>query len=467
MAEDLVLIVDDEIAKRENSQEDFIELIGVPAESSLFAENYEEALEIIKLKPNIVFCFIDIKIPKNRDEQYDYTADESEWGLKLIPQINNIKMFIYSAYVDQIILQEKAEQNDLIIGSGHKPFLVEEFKKAVDYLNDIFVPISPVSLVRESFDYSSLDDELSNFMRAKAQTISTTYRKTIEDLIHVGSYLLEVKERLEYGQFYKWIDAELPFGEASAIRFMQAAKRFSSYNLQGLDLVPSALYKLAEAAVAPEAAEEAIERARRGEKITNIVAQELKKKYSLPKKSKTADKSNQGKLLSVSPSVEIAQQALEPSPQQINKPKQKILAVVPSQNAIQNSWWQLGEHHRLFCGEAKNREFIKHLPKKIDLMLNFLPKQDFSLIPAIKSNFSFTLESNYDDLDLDPLVKECIRSTTQPGEIVVFNYIYYAELLDLAERLKCHFIVAEPDLAKCERILTIWREKGAVMRLTS
>ena len=60
MAEDLVLIVDDEIAKRENSQEDFIELIGVPAESSLFAENYEEALQIIKLKPNIVFCFIDI-----------------------------------------------------------------------------------------------------------------------------------------------------------------------------------------------------------------------------------------------------------------------------------------------------------------------------------------------------------------------------------------------------------------------
>ena len=149
-----------------------------------------------------------------------------------------------------------------------------------------------------------------------------------------------------------------------------------------------------------------------------------------------------------------------------NKIKQKILSVVPSPNAVKNSWWKLGEHHRLFCGEPKSQEFIKRLPQEnIGLSITFLPDNDFSLIPSIEAIVACIFHLKDEDTDLDSVIKPLIEKTTQPDEIIVFNYLYYIDLLDLTEQLGCHFIVAEPDLEKCEHILTMWREKGSVERI--
>ena len=461
---DLVLIVDDELIKRETTKVDFLDLIKVPAEHSLFVGSYEEALNLINSGLNIIFCFIDIRIPKNEYEQYDYDSKESDWGIELASQIKQIEMFIYSAYVDYKILQEKVRNNKLIVGSGHKPFRAEEFRDPIEHLTKTLSLERIYPTTKESlFDYTYLDRETASFLKNKTQEITQTYRRTIQGIIEIGQYLIESKERLEYGQFYKWIEAELPFGETSAIRFMQTAKKFAASNLEGLNIAPSALYKLAEASFPQEAVEVALEKARKGEKITNVLADELKSKYSKPKNksSQVEEQESQAKSLSVSPSPQIL-----PS-KKMDRPKQEILGVVPSQNATQNSWWQLGEHNRLFCGEPKSQEFLGRLPKDIALKISFLPKDDPSLIPSLKSTSSLSFYSEYKDLDLDSLIEDYINTATRGKDIVVFNYLYYVGLLNLTESLNCYFWVAEPDLKKCERILTIWREKGSVMRIKS
>ena len=98
--------------------------------------------------------------------------------------------------------------------------------------------------------------------------------------------------------------------------------------------------------------------------------------------------------------------------------------------------------------------------------MTFLPKGDL-LVPPIESIVACTFHLKYEDIDLDSAVETLIKKTTESGELVVFNYLYYTKLLEVTEKLKCHFIVAEPDLEKCEKILTIWREKGSVTRMTS
>ena len=66
------LVVDDEIVNNENDKEDFILDIGVNKDLALFATNYEEALRIINLHPDIAICFVDSKIPKNERDLYNF-----------------------------------------------------------------------------------------------------------------------------------------------------------------------------------------------------------------------------------------------------------------------------------------------------------------------------------------------------------------------------------------------------------
>lgn len=253
---------------------------------------------------------------------------------------------------------------------------------------------------------------------------------------------------------------------------MSVANRFKSTTVEDLEIMPSALYELAASSVPEEAVTEAFEIAKAGEILDKKTALAIKAKYKALKEQTESKvqpqnveraESTQTRSKGTTLSIESVSQFSSGLPEKKDKTKQSILAVVPSKKAVKNSWWQLGEHNRLFCGEPTSKEFLKRLTQDIGLSMTFLPKGAL-LIPPIEAIFSCAFRAQYEDIELDSAIKLLIEKTTQPDEIIVFNYLYYIELLDVAEKLKCHFIVAEPDLEKCEQILTMWRKKGSVMR---
>ena len=485
------LVVDHDLVNTSEKRE-FAKMTMLPMEAGIFVATYEAALKAVKSNHQLVFAWVDIRIPQNKNDRafdsrkkIDLKALSSqikdlknEWGIKLLAKIKNIKTFVYSSYVDKSSLEKEANCHENVVGYSSKPFDFRDLQVIKPYLEKYFSGEKFVAISR-AFDYSSFDDETVSFVQEKTKEIRRLLRRSSQDIIDIGSYLIEVKNKLGHGNFYNWLDAEFDWSYTSAGRFMSVANRFKSFSVGDLDIMPTALYELASSSVPEEAVTEAFELAQTGQVLDQKTAKAIKAKYKALKAqtesivqpqdlegAESTQTRSKGTALSLE-SISPPSSGLPGLPEKKDKIKQSILAVVPSKKAVKNSWWQLGEHNQLFCGEPKSNEFLKRLTQDIGLSMTFLPENDFSLVPPIKSFFSLTFQSNYEEIEIDSLIEESIRTTTKPDEIIVFNYLYYIELLEMAEKLKCHFIVAEPDLEKCEQILTRWREKGSVMRITS
>jgi hypothetical protein len=80
---------------------------------------------------------------------------------------------------------------------------------------------------------------------------------------------LEVKERLEHGEFQEWVEGNFSWAMRSATRMMEVAENFKSVNLSDLDFAPSALYALAAPSTPESAREEAIQKAESGGTVTH------------------------------------------------------------------------------------------------------------------------------------------------------------------------------------------------------
>ncbi len=132
-------------------------------------------------------------------------------------------------------------------------------------------------VVEQGFDYASLEARIAKEVLEAAERIRAKVKKTLEDLIAVGQDLLAVKESLGHGRFGPWLRAEFGWTERTAQNFMTVAEQFGPKTemISDLSIVPTAAYLLAAPSTPPEAREEAIERAEKGEKITTVVAKEL------------------------------------------------------------------------------------------------------------------------------------------------------------------------------------------------
>lgn len=130
-------------------------------------------------------------------------------------------------------------------------------------------------LVVLGFDYSPLDTKIAEQARSIADRIRERLKKTLEDLIEVGTDLLAVKETLPHGQFLPWLKGEFGWSERTAQNFMSVAEKFKSANSAELPIQPSAAYLLAAPAVPDEARQVAIEKAEAGETITFSTAKEI------------------------------------------------------------------------------------------------------------------------------------------------------------------------------------------------
>ena len=112
--------------------------------------------------------------------------------------------------------------------------------------------------------------------KSRGTTSASASAERWPNIVEIGQHLVVVKAKLKHGQFFEWLQAEFAWGEQTARNLMNVATRFPNPQLVGdLKLTAAALYLLASPNVEPEAREEAIERAKVGEKIDRTSAAKI------------------------------------------------------------------------------------------------------------------------------------------------------------------------------------------------
>lgn len=76
------------------------------------------------------------------------------------------------------------------------------------------------------FDYSQLDTETRIVVRQRTEEIKVLVRRSAQDIIDIGSKLIDVKARLGHGNFGGWLDAEFGWSQMTATKFMNIARKF-------------------------------------------------------------------------------------------------------------------------------------------------------------------------------------------------------------------------------------------------
>ncbi len=118
------------------------------------------------------------------------------------------------------------------------------------------------------FDYQALDAETRIVVQQRTGEIKALVKKTVQDVIEIGEKLVEVKERLGYGHFGAWLDAEFEWTDQYARQLMNVAREFGGLENETLfRFAPSALRLLAAPSTPADARDEALARARAGEEI--------------------------------------------------------------------------------------------------------------------------------------------------------------------------------------------------------
>ena len=143
-----------------------------------------------------------------------------------------------------------------------------------------------LALKEQGFDYTSLDTKSRVVVQECANEIRNLIRRTAQDVIDIGQKLIEAKEQLGHGQFEDWLRTEFNWGQWTARKFMQVARQFKSVNFTDLSIDTSALYLLAAPSTPEMVRQEALERARQGEAITNSKVKTIASQY---KKSAECD----------------------------------------------------------------------------------------------------------------------------------------------------------------------------------
>jgi hypothetical protein len=125
------------------------------------------------------------------------------------------------------------------------------------------------------FDYGQLDGETWKFVQDATDVI---HQIRGQASVQVGEQLAAVKERLNHGQFGDWLSKEFQWSQRYAERLISVWRVFGkSDNFVEISrqLDRSAGYLLAAPSTPQAARDEAIEQAKRGERVTHAKARRL------------------------------------------------------------------------------------------------------------------------------------------------------------------------------------------------
>jgi hypothetical protein len=125
------------------------------------------------------------------------------------------------------------------------------------------------------FRYSDVPSADRNQCEEAVESILGYQRRMASDVVAIGCLLLDVKEKLEHGQFTAWIKHYFGWAQQTASNMMRAGETFGKVpNFGDLTIDTSAVYLLASMTCPDDLREEILDRASKGERITHATVRE-------------------------------------------------------------------------------------------------------------------------------------------------------------------------------------------------
>jgi hypothetical protein len=121
-----------------------------------------------------------------------------------------------------------------------------------------------MTTVTTPFALSDLPAPIAAEVRDATARIKDRLRRQVEDIIETGRDLLEVKSKLEHGQFERWLAEEFGMTDRSARRFMQAATWAEGKSDTVSVLTPTTIYMLSAKSTPDVVQEQVVERIEKG-----------------------------------------------------------------------------------------------------------------------------------------------------------------------------------------------------------
>jgi hypothetical protein len=119
--------------------------------------------------------------------------------------------------------------------------------------------------------------EQAGFLAETADAIRALGRNAVRDIIKIGWYLSEAKERAGHGNWLQWLRLEFAWSERTAQRFMDVYRlSLKSDKLADLEIDLSVLYLLASKSMPEPVREEIFDRAAAGEVISLAAVRETR-----------------------------------------------------------------------------------------------------------------------------------------------------------------------------------------------
>ena len=143
-------------------------------------------------------------------------------------------------------------------------------------------------MANQPASYEPIPPADAEFIAAASERIRLRMKRTSEDIIEIGKDLIEVKKRINHGQFGSWLQAEFEMSEWTARNFMNVADKFGSKTGTVPDFTPKVIYLLA----APSTSDDVVEKAQAvvasGEKVTVADVKRWKNKATAAEKTANA-----------------------------------------------------------------------------------------------------------------------------------------------------------------------------------
>jgi hypothetical protein len=344
----------------------------------------------------------------------------------------------------------------------------------------------PAPVPVASFDYTALEPDAAQFVREKTERIQKLMKRTVEDFAQIGGELIAIKGQLEHGQFSSWLDTYFPWGERTAEECMNLYRHPKTAKFADLGLGPS-VARILSAPSTPEAvSDEVIALAEAGEKVDVKRTKQIKKKYVQQEQKTLHRHTSSFQQEPPTSTVEVVDAPIEslPSQQEAHKPpsptpeREAVLVErVPEPNEVKalppsprEQWWRLSgfeQTHLLFCGHPDSTEFLLRLPACVGIWMGFPPNPNQWLCPPPnRVNTAFSYSTIYPNIDLKAVreaVERVLETSDESDLSAIVAYLPDPPLVVLLEDFQITCYIAEPDMAQCQKILSVWQQLGGTV----
>ncbi len=145
------------------------------------------------------------------------------------------------------------------------------------------------------FAYSDLPAPVAAEVRDATTRIKDHLTRQVKDIIETGRDLLEVKTKLQHGQFERWLDSEFGMAVRTAQRFMRASEWAQDKNDIVSHLTPTTVYMLSAKSTPEGVHEQVVERLERGlpaesEYVHHVIQEARIKKGQAEQKARASER---------------------------------------------------------------------------------------------------------------------------------------------------------------------------------